>query len=232
MSNKEKLKHYFKDIELNKEITGTTSWFFLLSISLTIILFILNIVALYASPDQLSGFESGDQVFLGFFDFDVNSSKLSLNWCSYLVGILTIILVIVNCFLYYMIIFSNLKPWIDSRILMVNLIIGVVTCILVFILNIFNKPHMDTSSLDLIKNGWNPDPSQLNSTIEFNYVYKISFISDGNQTLSSHKNLSIFNIIWILGMSVFMAAYVISLFMFLYSKQIKLSPIFRKAQYA
>ncbi len=231
MLNKDTVKDFFKKNELNKEISGTVSWLFLVSVFLTIFLFVLNIVALYVSPEKVENFRSGETIFLGFFQISASNDKLSLSWCAYLVGILTIILTVVNCALYYTFFTASLRPYINWGVLMANLIISVVTCVLLFILNIFNKPIVDPSQLNIIVNGWNPDVSKLNSTIQFNYVYDISFITDGTKTLSSHKSLNIFNVIWIIGMAAFMSSYVVSLFMFLYYKQFKLTPFQRKAQY-
>ena len=231
MSNNKSIKKLFNNYELNKGITGVAGWFFIISIFLTIFLFIMNIVALYDSPHTIEKFEADENIFLGFYEVNSSSKILSLSWCSYLVGILTIVLVICNCFLYYMVISSSLTPFVNLRLLMINLICGVVICTLLFILNIFNKPNIDVHTLDILTNGWNPDPSKHNSTIQFNYVYDISFISDGTKTLTSHKHLNNFNIIWIVAMTAFELVYIISLFMFLNYKQVKLTPILRKVKY-
>ncbi len=231
MLKKEIFKNYFKKFEFNKEISGIAGWFLFTSVFLTILLFVINIVALYDSPSRLQNFSANQNIFLGFYQVNTSTTNLKLSWCAYLTGVFTIILVLVDCFLYYMILVANLGPFVNLRLLMVNLISGVTTCTLLFVLNIFNKPIIDVHALNILVNGWNPDPSKLNSTLQFNYVYDISFITDGTKTLTSHKVLNNFNIIWILALTVCGLIYIISYFMFLNYKQVKISPILRKANY-
>ncbi len=227
--------HLADKYELNKTISGNASWFFLVSIIMTLFLLILNIIVLYVNPSQVNDIKITDTIQMGYYSLTVATGKMYLNWASYLTGIMTIILVIIDCFTYYMLIASSLRPFYNSRILMVHLISGVTICVLLFILNIFNKPTIftlsDPSHFNLVTNGFNPDVTKETHNVQFNYVYNINFFSNGYNTISSRLELNYFNIIWILGMIGCTLVYLISLFMFLYYKQVKLSPILRKVQY-
>lgn len=221
--------NWFKQYELNKTLTGNVSWFFHISIILSIALFILNITITYLSPSKINDIQSNDIIFLGYYSLNVSTGKMFLNWAPYICGILAIVLVCLNCLIYYMIISAGIRPYVNVRELMCFLISGVVIVVLLFILNIFNKPTIFTHlNFDLVKNGFNPDVTKLNLTVQFNYVYDINFISDGAKTITSYITLNYFNIIWIIGMVGCILVWVISLFMFLYSKQINLSIMLRK----
>ena len=97
-------------------------------------------------------------------------------------------------------------------------------CILIFLLNIFNKPLFNYNSLSLINNGWNLDVTN-NNFMNFNYVYDINFLTDGAKNLISYLKLNSFSVIWIILIISFGVAYITDLLLLLYNKRCSLSII-------
>lgn len=213
-----------KDLEIIKGTSGLFCWLFWCSLILNILIYIGSIIVLFLNPHQLDNFDASKDVFLGFYNLNPSDNNLYLNWLAYLFGIAIIVLTVINCLMYWLFVQIPISNYVNKRYLMVLLLISTLMCILIFLLNIFNKPLFSYNSLSLINNGWNLDVTK-NNFMNFNYVYDINFLTDGAKNLISYLKLNSFSVIWIILIISFGVAYITDLLLLLYNKRCSLSII-------
>lgn len=212
------------------------SWFFWGSFFLFFILYIANMIILFIFPIQINEFsEQNDIIYLGFYCLNAITNDLYLNWIPIIIGIFTIVLTLLNCLAYWLLVTkTNLLPLIRKNEIVIMFLCSSIGCLLIFILNIFNRPTFDITKLSLFTNGWNINPTLPQWSMDFNYVYRFTFVSDGTQTIYTESSLSKFSAIWILMMVITILLYIITFYVYCYHSQcyLPIASITKESRYA
>lgn len=193
-------------------------WSFLIILCLWLLCFASMIGILFWKTSDGLNLKDGERLYFGFYKIIVGTPNAGyLNWTAIVAGILIWLTVSFMCLSYWCFRNSRYSVYIEKAHLYCLYIFIGVSLILLFLVNLFNRPLVEYKNLDLVSQGWNIHPEIENYVLNLNYVYDIQIINTANGTSAVNLQNGAYMSLWVSLITIFFIIIITTLVILLYN---------------